>query len=56
MGMTNSDIMEEYGFKADYAGKFDEYRAISSSLIEKNPNMEPSDAAMQAYNKVMGSV
>ena len=53
--MTNADLVEEYGFKAYYAGKFDEYRAISSSLMEENPKMEPSNAAMEAYNKVMGS-
>lgn len=55
MGMTNSDIIEEYGFKAHSAGKFDEWRAISSSIMEANPRMEMSDAARQAYNKVVGS-
>jgi len=53
--MTNSDIMEEYGFKAHSAGKFDEWRAISSSIMEANPKTEPATAAMEAYNKVVGS-
>jgi|TARA_R110002074_G_C12053326_1_gene620046 hypothetical protein len=56
MEMTNADLIEEYGFKAHSAGKFKEWREVSSSMMEANPKMDPSNAAMDAYNKVMGSI
>ena len=52
----NIDIIEEYGFKAYSAGKFEEWRKVSSSIMEANPKFDTGEAAIKAYNKVMGSV
>ena len=52
----NIDIIEEYGFKAHSAGKFQEWRDVSSSIMEENPKFDTGEAAIKAYNKVMGSV
>lgn len=34
---TSSKLYEEYGFKAEKKGIFQEWREKTSSLIEKNP-------------------
>ena len=54
--MTNSDLVEEYGFKAANAGKFHEWRDMSASIKENNPKMHQGDLAIKAYNMVVGSV
>ena len=37
---TSSKLYEEYGFKAEKKGIFQEWREKTSSLIEKNPKMD----------------
>ena len=53
--MTNSELVEYYGFKAANAGKFKEWQNVSSSLREKQPKAEMGDLAAKAYKMVMGS-
>lgn len=53
--MTNSQLVEYYGFKAADAGKFREWQEISSSLREEKPKADPGDLAEQAYKMVVGS-
>lgn len=52
---SNESLVEYYGHKAADAGKFQEWREISSSLRSENPKLERSDAAAKAYHQVMGS-
>ena len=53
--MTNEKLVEYYGFKAADAGKFVEWRAMSSSLREQMPNTEKATLAELAYKMVVGS-
>lgn len=53
--MTNSELVEYYGFKAAGAGKFKEWQNVSSSLREKQPKAEMGDLAERAYKMVVGS-
>jgi len=52
---SNEKLYEEYGFKAAEKGVFQEWREKTSSLLEKDSNLKPIDAAEQAYYKVIGS-
>ena len=54
--MTNSELVEYYGFKAANAGKFKEWQNVSSSLREQMPQTESATLAELAYKKVMGSI
>lgn len=53
--MTNSELVEYYGFKAANAGKFREWQNISSSLREQMPQSESATLAELAYKMVVGS-
>ena len=53
--MTNSQLVEYYGFKAADKGKFREWQAISSSLREEMPKADGATLAGQAYKLVIGS-
>jgi hypothetical protein len=52
---TSSKLFEEYGFKADNKGVFQEWRKKTSSIMEKNPKIDVGDAAREAYKQVVGS-
>jgi len=54
--MTNSELVEYYGFKAANAGKFKEWQNVSSSLREKQPKTDVALLAEQAYKQVVGSI
>lgn len=54
--MTNSELVEYYGFKAANAGKFKEWQNVSSSLREKQPKADVALLAEQAYKQVVGSI
>ena len=53
--MTGEKLVEHYGFKAAYLGKFNEWQNISHSLREQNPDLKRDDAAYKAYKMVIGS-
>lgn len=53
--MTNAELVEYYGFKAADAGKFVEWRNMSSSLREQQPKADMGDLAARAYKMVVGS-
>lgn len=53
--MTNAELVEYYGHKADKAGKFREWQNISSSLRAENPKVPTGDLAERAYKMVVGS-
>lgn len=53
--MTNSKLVEYYGYKAADAGKFKEWQTISSSLREEMPETESATLAELAYKMVIGS-
>jgi hypothetical protein len=54
--MTNSELVEYYGFKAANVGKFREWQNISSSLREQMPQTESATLAELAYKMVVGSM
>lgn len=54
--MTNSELVEYYGFKAANAGKFKEWQNVSSSLREQMPQTESATLAELAYKMVVGSI
>ena len=54
--MTNSELVEYYGFKAADAGRFREWQAMSSSLREQYPKTDMASLAEQAYKQVVGSI
>jgi hypothetical protein len=53
--MTNEDMVEHYGFRAAYVGKFREWQELTSSLNRANPKKPTGELAQEAYNKVVGS-
>ena len=53
--MTNSELVEYYGWKAAEIGKFKEWQHLSSSLYKENPKSDPATLAEQAYKQVVGS-
>lgn len=53
--MTNEQLVEYYGYKADGLGKFKEWQHISSSLCEQNPKADRATLAELAYNMIVGS-
>lgn len=46
---SNSELFEIYGYKAHEKGWFSEWQHKTSSILEKNPNLDPSIAAAEAY-------
>lgn len=50
--MTNEQLYESYGFKAHRNGFFPEWRMETSSIIETNPDIDRSEAAQKAYQKL----
>ena len=46
---SNSELFETYGYKAHKRGWFDEWRCKTSSILEKNPKLDPATAAAKAY-------
>jgi hypothetical protein len=46
---SNSELFETYGYKAHEKGWFNEWQHKTSSILEKNPKLDPSDAAAEAY-------
>lgn len=52
---TNEKIYEEFGFKAAEAGRFDEWREKTSSILDQEPGLRMVDAAELAYFQVIGS-
>ena len=53
--MTNEQLVEYYGHKADDLGKFKEWQQISSSLREEMPKAPTSELAEKAYKMIVGS-
>jgi len=54
--MTNAELVEYYGHKAADAGKFIEWRNMSSSLREQQPKADRAILAERAYKMVVGSI
>ena len=52
---SNEELYEYYGWKAAQAGKFQEWQAKTSSILEQEPNMNRWDAGAQAYQVLVGS-
>tara|TARA_R110000803_G_scaffold83927_1_gene150028 strand:+ start:451 stop:630 length:180 start_codon:yes stop_codon:yes gene_type:complete len=48
-------LYEEYGHKSYEVGKFEEWQAITSSIISDNPKINKGEAAKLAYSKIVGS-
>jgi hypothetical protein len=50
--MTTEEIYESYGFDAHQKGFFEEWRMETSSIIHKDPKMNRTDAACEAYERL----
>ena len=48
-------LYEQSGYQANNLGKFEEWRQITSSIIETNPDMDKGKAAYLAYLQIVGS-
>jgi hypothetical protein len=52
---SNSELLEEYGYKSHDLGLFEEWRVETSSILSKNPKIPPYEAAEMAYYQLVGS-
>lgn len=53
--MTEIEVFEYYGFKAADKGLFKEWQQATSSLRQENKDLGMEEAAIKAYNQVVGS-
>lgn len=53
--MSDSELYEEYGYKAHDKGLFLKWRNLTSSIVNTNPEIKLVDAAEKAYFELVGS-
>lgn len=53
--MTEIEVFEYYGFKAERMGLFQEWQQATSSLRQQNKDLNMEEVAEQAYKQIIGS-